>query len=61
MKINVVMSKCIRSKNSTQCRSHHQKMLLSYKSIKGIIENFSKNGDFTEFDENESQMGNEAM
>ena len=32
------MSKFIRSRNSTQCRSHHQKMLLRYGSVNEIIE-----------------------
>lgn len=33
MKINILMSNHVKSKNSTQCRSHHQKMLAHYKTI----------------------------
>jgi hypothetical protein len=39
MKINLLMSKFVKSKTSTQCRSHHQKMLLHYGSIQAIIDN----------------------
>jgi hypothetical protein len=38
MKINILMSEHVKSKNSTQCRSHHQKMLAHYKSIENIIQ-----------------------
>lgn len=37
MKINMMMSKSVRTKNATQCRSHHQKMLVHYKTIENII------------------------
>lgn len=37
MKINILMSEHVKSKNSTQCRSHHQKMLAHYKTIQNII------------------------
>jgi hypothetical protein len=37
MRINILMSNHVRSKNSTQCRSHHQKMLAHYKTIDNII------------------------
>jgi hypothetical protein len=37
MKINILMSNHVKSKNSTQCRSHHQKMLAHYKTIENII------------------------
>lgn len=37
MKINIMMSKSVRTKNATQCRSHHQKMLVHYKTIENII------------------------
>jgi predicted nucleic acid binding AN1-type Zn finger protein len=37
LKINILMSKYVKSKNSTQCRSHHQKMLVHYKNIDNII------------------------
>jgi hypothetical protein len=37
MKINILMSNHVKSKNSTQCRSHHQKMLVHYKTIQNII------------------------
>ena len=35
------MSEYVKTKNSTQCRSHHQKMLLHYKTITNIILNLS--------------------
>jgi hypothetical protein len=38
MKINILMSNHVRSKNSIQCRSHHQKMLAHYKTIQNIID-----------------------
>ena len=37
MKINILMSNYVKSKNSNQCRSHHQKMLAHYKTIENII------------------------
>ena len=37
MKINMMMSKSVRTKNATQCRSHHQKMLMHYRTIENII------------------------
>ena len=37
-KVFVRMSKFVRSRNSDQCRSHHQKLIKYYKDVKGIIE-----------------------
>ena len=37
-----MMSNFVKTKSSTQCRSHHQKMELHYKSIAGIIAYFEK-------------------
>ncbi len=45
MKINLMMSNFIKTKTSTQCRSHHQKMEVHYKSIAGIIAYFSQEFD----------------
>jgi hypothetical protein len=39
-KIHQKMSTAINSRNSLQCRSHHQKMLKKYGSISGILEEF---------------------
>jgi hypothetical protein len=36
-KVNLLMSKKVRTRNTTQCHSHHQKMLEKYGSIKNII------------------------
>lgn len=33
MRINILMSKFVRTKTSTQCRSHHQKMVKHYGTI----------------------------
>jgi hypothetical protein len=41
MKVNVQMSKFIQTRNSTQCHTHHQKMIEKYGTIEGIIEEFS--------------------
>jgi len=35
------MAEHVASKNSYQCRSHHQKMMLKYKSIEEIVANVS--------------------
>jgi hypothetical protein len=58
-RLNVRMSSHIRFKTPTQCRSHHQKMLLKCKDVPGIIvflkkelglaeqgEGFRQGGDF---------------
>lgn len=37
LKVNVMLSKKIPSRTSTQCHSHHQKMVLKYGSIDNII------------------------
>ena len=37
-KIFKKMSVCIESRSHTQCRSHHQKLLLKYKNISSIID-----------------------
>jgi hypothetical protein len=36
-KINVLMSQHIETKSSNQCRSHHQKMMISHKDVARII------------------------
>jgi hypothetical protein len=41
LKLNVKMSKVIKSRDSSQCHSHHQKMLIKYGSVSKII-NFLK-------------------
>ena len=40
IKIYVLMSKHLKVRDSLQCRSHHQKMLIKEKSIDGIIEKY---------------------
>ena len=40
--IHQKMSKFIKSRNSTQCRSHHQKMLQKFETVDGILENMKK-------------------
>jgi len=42
IKIHEIMSKEIGTRVATQCRSHHQKMLMKYRSIKGVISNFKR-------------------
>jgi hypothetical protein len=37
-KINVLMSECITTKTFKQCRSHHQKMMITYKNVAGVIQ-----------------------
>lgn len=37
LKINVMLSKKIPTRNSTQCHSHHQKMMVKYGSVEKII------------------------
>lgn len=41
IKIYVLMSKYIKVRDSLQCRSHHQKILIKEKTIDGIIEKYS--------------------
>ena len=41
IKIYVLMSKHIKVRDSLQCRSHHQKMLIKENTIDGIIEKYS--------------------
>ena len=36
--LNHKMGKMIKSRDTNQCRSHHQKMLLKHDTIKGVIE-----------------------
>ena len=38
-----MMSKAIGSRSHEQCRSHHQKMMRSYKGIDAIIRHFGNN------------------
>ena len=42
LKVNVRMSRYVRSRTTKQCRSHHQKMLKHHGSIAGILEYFSE-------------------
>ena len=37
LKVNVLMSRFVQSRNSTQCHTHHQKMIENYTSVPGII------------------------
>lgn len=37
IKINVMLSKKIPTRNSIQCHSHHQKMIIKYGSVENII------------------------
>jgi hypothetical protein len=39
LKVNVLMSRKIPTRTSTQCYSHHQKMLVKHGSIDNIINN----------------------
>jgi len=41
-KIHSRLSECIYSRNATQCRTHHQKLLAKWGSIDGIIIAFRK-------------------
>ncbi len=41
--IHRMMSRYIQSRDSTQCRSHHQKMMTKYGSIARIIEKENEN------------------
>lgn len=38
-KLHVIMSKYIKMRDPSQCRSHHQKMMTKFKSIQAIIQN----------------------
>ena len=38
-KVNHLMSKRVKSRNPTQCHTHHQKMLEKFKDISAIVEN----------------------
>ena len=38
-----MMSKAVGSRSHEQCRSHHNKMVRSYKSVRGVIEHFQGN------------------
>lgn len=53
-----MMSKTVRTKNATQCRSHHQKMLMHYKTIDNII--LSLGEEKTEQQDNEGECGQES-
>jgi hypothetical protein len=41
LKVHVRMSRFIPNRNSYQCRSHHQKMMVKYGSIENLIKKFS--------------------
>jgi hypothetical protein len=43
------MAECIRTRSSRQCKSHHQKMMKKYHSIKNILEKLV--GDSESFNE----------
>lgn len=58
MKINMMMSKSVRTKNATQCRSHHQKMLMHYKTIDNII--LSLGEEKADQPDNEGECGHES-
>ena len=36
------MSKAVKTKSPTQCRSHHQKMLIKYETYENIIDGLEK-------------------
>ena len=40
--VHLKMSKVIKSRDSNQCRSHHQKMMTKYSSVNRIIEEFKE-------------------
>ncbi len=40
IKINVLMSKAIKSRTPIQCHTHHQKMIKKYESIEEILKNY---------------------
>ena len=54
----MMMSKTVRTKNATQCRSHHQKMLMHYKTIDNII--LSLREESTDQQDNEGEYGQES-
>jgi hypothetical protein len=37
LRVNVMMSKKVKSRSSQQCHSYHQKMILKHGSIDGVI------------------------
>jgi len=41
LRVNVMMSKFIQTRNSTQCHTHHQKMMEKFHSIEAIIKELS--------------------
>ena len=40
IKLNVMFSNCVLTRTSTQCHTHHQKMVKKYGSIDNIIQSF---------------------
>ena len=40
-RVNVLMSKMVKSRTSTQCHTHHQKMIKKYATVENIIEEYS--------------------
>ena len=42
LRINVIMSKKVRTRNSTQCHNHHQKMLKRLGSLEALIEHIKE-------------------
>jgi hypothetical protein len=37
LRVNVMMSKKVKSRNAQQCHSHHQKMIKKYGDLQAII------------------------
>lgn len=44
-KVNLQMSKYVKTRTPTQCHTHHQKMMTRYGNIESIIDNLSSNLD----------------
>lgn len=42
LKINVLMSNYIKTRNPEQCRSHHQKMMIKYGTLENILASYSR-------------------
>jgi hypothetical protein len=42
VKVNVLMSKQVKTKTSRQCHSHHQKMIKKFGSLENLIEHANK-------------------
>ena len=44
-KVNLLMSKQVKTRTPTQCHTHHQKMMARYGSIEVIIDSISANSE----------------